>query len=577
MAKKKKRNKPNNAPRRFIESIRKTLFGEKLESAIAKPILEKRPVEPKVASIDSVRPVAFVRHASGETPPSAEPVARVVAHEEPPKFEVPSPPKQPLDRAAVARWRETIARLFNESQNATSPAIKLGIDLGTSSSKVVWRGDSSANPVCFGSNRLNLQSYLVPSLVAFEEDDVLAGLEIVARTASSRISNFKMCLACTSQDSGGCGLMNCSLTSWPLEVFSDELAGSEVHFVNSCFLAKLIASVKSTIKSELSKSFQEEVNPKWTANLSIPETFIEQSPIADTFREVLRTAWLMSEVFSDQPDLVNRQSVFECFLAARSLARDSLAVLDDIAFGCSIYSEIGAEVASIVMSRTTPLGLYAFVDIGAGTIDASLFNYFRESDGKPNRPPYAAAVSNELGAARIEIHASRLSVDGNNFGTEALKQIKETLLDLNDREKILLRPQLDAIESVFADLTPKVQKFLQTVFKQARDEKDREIVRETIRLVVGGGGSHLQRFRSASIDAFTLKDAKNPKPPEVVELTVPDDLDFPLPSAEFHRFSVAYGLSFPIDQLPRMVHPKDVERKATPKKRDRDRGSWYNK
>lgn len=146
-------------------------------------------------------------------------------------------------------------------------------------------------------------------------------------------------------------------------------------------------------------------------------------------------------------------------------------------------------------------------------------------------------------------------------GTEIFVNSEE-YSNLTARETKLLKPQLKAIESVFAELKPQTQDFLQSVFKTARDDKDREIVNQPIRLVIGGGGSKLQCFRDASVEAFTVKGSK--RPPEVVQLTVPDDFDFPLPSSDFNRFSVAYGLSFPIDQLPKMIHPKDVDQKATP-------------
>lgn len=51
----------------------------------------------------------------------------------------------------------------------------------------------------------------------------------------------------------------------------------------------------------------------------------------------------------------------------------------------------------------------------------------------------------------------------------------------------------------------------------------------------------------------------------------------PLPSAEFHRFAVAYGLSCPISKLPEMVFPMDVKKKAEFKKRRDDYGAMYEK
>lgn len=578
MAKKKQKQTQNNRPRKFIEFIRKTLFGEKLEKAILRPAIEKPLVVNEVERTD---------HLTGGEPsittPEFNKTARIANQEqrESIEFEVRTAARVPLDPSNISRLRVRMKALFAESQSATLPLIHIGIDLGTSSSKVVWRGEQSVNLVCFGSEKLKLDNYLMPSLVGFDGANLLFGYKANGRNVGSRISNFKMCLACVSQKPENCSIKNCTLTKWPIDRFPIEVKDLEVEFVNSYFLANLIVSVKSAIRIELSKTIPGKINPKWTANLAVPETFIEQSSIADAFREVLRTAWFMSEIYADDSELISQNSDFECFQAARSLAIESLmsesSSIPDYAFGCSIYPEVGAEIASLVMSRTTPEGLYAFVDIGAGTIDASLFNYFRGPDGEPNRPPYSAAVSTDLGAAQVEIQASRVSVNGANFSVEDLKAIKERFTDLTEMDQQLLSPQLNAIGSVLANLNPKTQEFLQCVFKEARDSKDPDIVNKPIRLVIGGGGSYLQSFRSASVDAFTLKNSKKPTPPEVTELQVPKDLIFVLPSTEFHRFSVAYGLSFSIDALPKIVFSKDVEKKKGPEKRKKDYGSMYEK
>lgn len=482
----------------------------------------------------------------------------------------------PLSKGNIASFREKIEQGFAETQAATSPWIILGLDLGTSSTKVVWRGETNVVPVCFGTDALRLESYLAPSVVTFKGDELLIGNDAVSETEFPTVSNFKMCLACVSQGDGKCGLNKCSLTSWPIDHFCRELKDLEIQFVNATFLGKLIADSKRIVKAELQRTFRQGARPKWTANFAVPETFIERSPIADEFRKMLRIAWLMSEIFVREPRYRNLTTLFECFVAAKEVANQSLEILEDEEFGCSIYPEVGAEVASIVMSKLSEEGLYAFVDIGAGTIDASLFNYFREK-GKPNRPPYAANVSKELGAAQIEIRASRNSIGGMRFPLQDLRKIKEEYNSMNRDEKSAVNSQFRLIKHIADELAPKIQEFLQQVFREARDEKDDQIVNSKIRLVLGGGGSHLNTYRKAAFNAFTIKHRKNPVPPEVTILQKPGDFQMPLPASEFHRFAVAYGLSFPIDSLPDMVFPKDVLKKANPRRSEKNYGSIYEK
>ena len=493
-----------------------------------------------------------------------------------PKEENPALPNGRLDAVNIAAYRKRIQDGFDKTKTATTPWIKLGIDLGTSSSKVVWRGESNVFPVCFDGDPLMLESYLEPSLVTFKGANLLFGFDAIESSKHSTVSNFKMCLACVSRESGGCKIENCSLTTWPIDLFCAELKNQEIQFVNATHLGKLIAKAKRIIISELSGTFRKKPVPKWTANLAVPEVFIEQSPVADEFKRILRTGWLMSEIFIKEPKLKNRRSLFECFVAAREVSIESLGVLSDEEFGCSIYPEVGAEVASIVMSRLSEEGLYAFVDIGAGTVDASLFKYFRR-DGKSNRPPFAADVSKDLGASQLEVRASRETVSNKSLSTFELKRIKEIYNGLSETERLIYAEQFERLKRVVHEMKPRIQSFLQSIFRDARNGKDSNIVNSKIRLVIGGGGSHLNFYKQAAISAFTIKHATSPIAPEQTTLQKPVDFQMSLPEDQFHRFAVAYGLSFPIEDLPEMVFPKNVKPKELPKPRQRDYGSIYEK
>jgi hypothetical protein len=326
MSKNKKKKRQTNAPNKFIAFVKKTLFGEQLRTAIANPISKEPGASPVfkneelAAKRGQPKQTVEQNHVSdGPLRTPTEPSAAVS----------PEYLNVPLDPEEISKFRKRMESRFAESLKAKSPLIRLGIDLGTSSSKVVCRGESTAFPVCFGRKSQDLSSYLIPSLVAFDGERVKFGFHAISGSASAAISNFKMCLACSSQESGGCGLANCSLTHWPFDQFTSELEGQEAQFVCAFYLAKLVALTKEIVLKKLSKSFRARPNPKWVANLAVPETFIEQSRVADAFRMVLRTAWFMSEIFLEEPSLENRKPVFECFRAAQQLASESMQFDDN--------------------------------------------------------------------------------------------------------------------------------------------------------------------------------------------------------------------------------------------------------
>lgn len=553
---------------KFKNFIKKTLFGEKLENALQEKNEIKKPlpiVEPKThfpAVSKTVRndnpPLEKPPEVLSELPDKAE------LNQINPTFEI-----RP-NAESIAAFRKIMQTRFDENAKATIPLVRLGIDLGTSYSKVVWRkGEDNVFPICFGKNKFDLADYLMPSLVAFDGEKIATGFEAFSFPQSA-ISNFKMCLACESKRDGECNIRKCSLTIWKREFFPVELTGGETRFVNSLFLAKLLARTKESIVDELTKNhgFSVSVKPKWTANYTVPDTFIEQSDIAESFREVFRIAWFMAEIFVKEPNIDNRQTLVECYLAAQDLAKEFSEIFDDETLGCSPYPEIGAEVASIVMSRTSETGLYAFVDVGAGTIDASVFRYFRDGN-KAERVLYANDISRTLGAAQLEIRASRISLSSPN----KLKEIKENYQSFSKLDREKNATEIESLKSASEEIKEEAFNTLKKVFIEAYREKEPNIEKwKDLKLILGGGGSKIECYEDAALKAFTIQDyiykdfPQIAREPKITDLPKPDDFQMlGLPETGFHRFAVAYGLTYDISQLPKVIFAKDVRSIIQPK------------
>jgi len=187
----------------------------------------------------------------------------------------------------------------------------------------------------------------------------------------------------------------------------------------------------------------------------------------------------------------------------------------------------------------------------------------------------ACGVSKDLGSAQIEIQASKLTSGGQRFSLSELRRVKEDYDSLANIERQEYSVQLELTEKVIESLSGDVKDFLQGVFKAAH-RKEPDMVNQKIRLVVGGGGSQLSTYRLAATNAFTIKDRKQPVPPEVTVLQKPYDFQMkPLPNSEFHRFAIAYGLSYPFEDLPKPILSKDVLPVAWPKKREKNLGAMY--
>lgn len=471
-------------------------------------------------------------------------------------------------------YRQIMERQFEENLSLVKPIlINLGVDLGTSFSKVVWRriGGENSYPVCFGKNRQKLTNYLVPSTVSLDKTKVICGVDSEVNFAPLfSLANFKMCLACESDKNGDCSVEKCSLTKWHLKFFKPVLENDEAAFTNSFFLAKLLAAAKKSIIAQLEASgLSQPLTIKWTANFSVPEKYIEKSDVADSFETVFKIAWLMAAVFVEKPDLTERKSVFQIYSTAKNLAEE--LTIKNRPFDCFPYSEVGAEVASVV--KTSKEGLYAFDDIGAGTIDASVFR-FSKNDGETKFISYAVDIF-KLGAAHIETRANRQFTRNS---ARWLKEVKEEYLNLTENERgQLLKPIISFLEEAAGNIKDESCKSLNEVFSRAYHDKECNENRwQDLKLILGGGGSKLKSYQDAAVSAFTLnKNGSEPKMPTTVILLKPTDFQmFALPETEFYRFAVAYGLSHERAMLPETNLAKDVapmlKVSETKNKRNRD-------
>lgn len=430
--------------------------------------------------------------------------------------------------------------------------INLGIDLGTSFSKVVWRYRENAYPVCFGKHDERLEDYFIPSMVRFDGVALTTDPGQEESTATDfRIANFKMCLACVSSPAGDCHPESCTFSNWRPILSSLLMKDEVVRLVNAIFLGQLIARSKVLILKQLEK--KEGISApvaRWSANLAVPEKYMDHSDILSGFESVLRTAWLMAIVIESEGAPLKFKEIIDCYECAKRIASDGREL------DCFVYPEVAAEVASVTMSRSAKQGLYAFVDIGAGTVDASVFRFHRDHRDGERQFTYAAEVL-KAGAAHVEIEASKKLATKSQGWFRGIKEsnVPNDLASKTCEET--LRPLLaEALDELCGD----VKKDLIKLFAEAF-AKEKMVDRwQDIQLVVGGGGAALPPYVGAAREAFSLKNGPVGSNITRVPLSVPKDFYMEgLSPKVFDRFAVAYGLSFHRVNLPSLVLANEVK------------------
>ena len=445
--------------------------------------------------------------------------------------------------------REMLYGLEQAKQQQVRPIpIMLGVDLGTSCTKVVWRDEDEnrAYPLCFGDRPNILDEYLLPSVVAFDGDHFAGGNDIAEllrhHPKAERFSNFKMCLACVNSVQSSCNLQHCPLSHWR-PVLSKHLSEEEaVEIVTTLHLGKVFSLSKNLVRRKLEAG--DVRGPiHWTVNMAAPVEHMGDTDVLSAFERVLRTGWLMAEIFDEQTGARHLDDLLDCYRSARHLS--TIRTLD-----CFVIPEVGAEVMSMCLSRAARDGLYAFVDVGAGTLDASFFRLHFSGD-TPQLSFYSAGVI-KAGAAHLESIASRQLAEKAVGWFRHLKESHSSeggngFLEPNEAKGFLKRAETWLSEEVEAG----IRRISASAFKKEMNHNEwKKLI-----LVLGGGGAAIPVYNDASKRGVDLL-APNI---HVEQLPVPKDMNMQglLPST-FHRFAVAYGLSFNIVNLPDFNLPHQV-------------------
>ena len=438
---------------------------------------------------------------------------------------------------------------YEEDTKLDSVPIVLGIDLGTSSTKVIWREEynDEAYLMQFSGKGNALGDYLVPSEVIIVNGRIstmLMGSQTEG-LGSHHLSNFKMCLACESSDKRDCGLRRCSLSNWEpmLSIVTDSNTATVVESVNALHLAVLILHCRESIEERLHRKGVKKA-VRWTVNLSIPVEHMDETEVRQAFERILKSAWMMSHWLDGDPSPLSIEELLNLYHKAAAVATGR-------ALDCFVYPEVAAQVTGLCKSRSAHDGLYAFVDVGAGTVDATLFRLYSRATDNQLLSFYAGHVLKE-GAAHIESEAALNLID----------QSRAWLKELKERKKLTGLPSFlsptegkDLLDSAGQTIGNRVEKKLRMTLRDAFQKERNKAAWNDLVLLLGGGGCELPPYVQASEHAFGGL-AENLT---TEKLPVPHDLQMGgLPSVFFHRFAVAYGLSFDTIVLPEVGLPDEV-------------------
>lgn len=450
------------------------------------------------------------------------------------------------------RLRESLRKIDPRSR----VDITIGLDLGTSCTKVVWRYRDRSYPVCFGKDPGSISDYLYPSTVHFDgktlQTDPDQGRDRHWRTEFS-VTHFKVCLACENNPNSPCKIGRCALTTWNSELFSGDLRGSEVSFIMAYYLASVLARARGLIVDAFEKKIHpiDPRNIRWKVCMAVPNRYMIYENITSEYELALKTGCLMSFALENLNRKSSARLMKQCYFHASRQAKSN--PLD-----CFIVPEAAAQVDAFTRSRATVDGLYTLVDVGAGTVDASVFRIYSPPNQDRRLSDYATMVLN-TGSGFIESLAlgwfapEEMSNDregvsrqyARNRLREMLRQMKE-----NDGAPVTVHPTLPAgelkqsLDEASVRVESRVHDMLKKLFVEAYQHERNADRWTNLKLILGGGGAVSPVYRKSSTRAFSLMNPLPVRPPRLIEFNLPDDFQLGyLRQNQFHRFAVAYGLA----------------------------------
>ncbi len=496
----------------------------RLERVARGPDRDNRDRQMKLPAASQVNRVSEMPHGFPESSATLVPIGPFHPHE---LFV-----EDPSDEAALPQLAidGIDGSMTADPENETD--LILGLDFGTSSTKVVIRDAFAATsvfPVKLSGQRRGIDGFLLPSRV-FRTAEVysLSG-------GTHRISNLKL------------GLLECPARI-PVTEFNDCCA----------FLALVIRRARAWLFTEHRDIYAKHAI-NWRVNLGLAARSYEDKSVVDLFR---RLAWAAANLASDSDtrQITTGQVEFWRRRSLEVLSGRDLDVSERTAFAwgdVDAVPEVSAQLQGFMKSarwdwRSRPVMM--LVDVGAGTVDTAMFHVRVEREGGGVLTFYSSRVEHN---GSMNLHRDRVDF------LKPLIPEGEMHVPIRDYLCSIERPtdRLRPIPESIGDYLPGYElrttgidpdeRFRRAGFRKqvAACISDAKIGKgigiyqlSGVPLLLCGGGSRM-RFYGSVGEVINSTPGWNVSV-EVLRLPVPRDLtDSGWNTDGFDRLSVAYGLS----------------------------------
>ncbi len=387
-------------------------------------------------------------------------------------------------------------------------AVYIGLDFGTSFTKVVLGGAAARHPVLFDSG-IGSNPFLLPSRLYILGEEKKCTLYKAEGNSGQILNDLKMPLIDRS--------------------FSDQ---ARAHA--AAYLALVLRHTRKWLARQDHGAIYRHRKIQWFVNVGLPTESDDDKQLKEAYLSIVRSAWRLSQ--SEEITLPN---------ALSSVAHDLSDAMSGESF--CVFPEFAAQIAGYARSPLGRDGLHANVDVGGGTLDFTVFNVVQEN-GEFRYPVFDRKVKplgvrhllaerfKRIGASQDELGSffDNLPSDRDFAATYSLSEFELGELDASFRKNVQ--------ETIVTSLQ---------YVKKRRDPRaphwmpGHDQYGEGLRSFFCGGGARSDFY------GRILREFEKDKPSALrlhsVKLEQPEDLKMPRVSVEhqnsYARLAVAYGLA----------------------------------
>jgi len=417
------------------------------------------------------------------------------------------------------------AEMANQRQS-----LVIGLDFGTAYTKVVIGENRRAYAIPMRRRSKGIERYLLPGVIAINQ---YGECSLDVETGGVKIANdLKMSL----------------IRGNPSRENLAEIV---------CFLALVLQRSRVKFLGEhaaIYKGFWID----WAVNIGMPTEQYDDTRLTETYAALVRSAWCLStvrgplfiqdgiEILDSNKAPVRLDEAARILIEQKQLSKDS--------FAC--FPEFLAQMAGYVRSPMRENDLHMLVDVGAGTVDISVFNVHRDAKNEKDKFPIFAKSVKSFGT--FTLVQTRHEKVGKLSSLELAPFDKvPTSLQFAKRLGITLK-KLQEIDNDFrARIAEQILTQLSSTKKSKYPKSRRWEKGNGVRTFLTGGGANVDFYKEI-LEQHVSRSGVTPI--RLVKMDMPKRmLAQGVRQDDYPRLSVAFGLSFDAFDLGEVITTNEID------------------